>query len=393
MAGFTETVRRLMAEHGVSIRGLAAQVSYDQGGLSKIIAGNRPCPPYLARAIDDALHAGGTVIAAAAAAPAPPPDTEKIRRALEDALADGMMSPALLDDWDTEVIRYGYRTRDTASPLLLADLLADLADLRLAMTRHRSASALPRLALAAARMSGLVCLTLIKAGDRQAFRRWGRTARHAAGEASDPATVAWATAQEAYGYYYAADMPAAIACARAAVGAAPFPCVGGALASALEMRACAVTGDADGARRALDAAARIHAALSGPELEPSAFGYAESQLRFHSGDALTRLHDTTAAAPVLQRALELCAPGDYTDRSLVQLDQAECMLIEGDGTAAMEYAAGVLAGLDAARRQGIIAARGRELYAALPAGARTMPAAAGFRDLLDDDTGMKGTTA
>ena len=393
MAGFTETVRRLMAGQGVSARRLAAQVSYDPGGLSKIISGQRQCPPYLARAIDSALGAEGAVIAAASASPAPLPDAEKMRRALEGALADGMMSPALLDDWDAAVTRYGYRTRDTPSPLLFADLTADLADLRLAITRHRSASALPRLALVAARMSGLVCLSLIKAGDRQAFRRWARTARHAAGEASDSATVSWATAQEAYGYYYAGDMPAAVACARAALEAAPFPCVGGALAAALEMRACAVTGDALSARRALEAAARIHAALSGPELEPSAFGYAESQLRFHSGDALTRLRDTAAARPILERALELCAPGDYTDRSLVQFDQAECMLIDGDCAAAMEYAAQILTELDASRRQGIISARGRELYAALPASARRLPAAAGFRDLLDDETGMKEISA
>ena len=154
------------------------------------------------------------------------------------------------------------------------------------------------------------------------------------------------------------------------------------------MRSCAVTGDPPSARRALETAARIHAALSGPELEPSAFGYAESQLRFHSGDALTRLRDTAAARPALEHALELCAPGDYTDRALVQFNQAECMLIDGDCAAAVDQAVQVLAGLDTPRRQGIISARGRELYAALPASARSLPAAAGFRDLLDN-TGMK----
>jgi hypothetical protein len=389
MTRFTETVRQLMARQGISVRRLAAQVNYDAGGLSKIINGQRPCPPHLARAIDSKLGAQGAVIDAASGSHAPQPDTEKIRRSLEDALADGAMSPALLDDWDVAVTRYGYRTRDIPSPLLLADLTADLADLRLAITRHRSPSALPRLALIAARMSGLICLTLIKAGDRQAFRRWARTARHAADEAGDFATVSWATAQEAYGYYYAGDMPTAVACARAALEAAPFPCVGGALAAALEMRACAVTSDAQSAKRALESATRIHAALSGPELEPSAFGYAESQLRFHSGDALIRLHDTAAALPVLGRALELCAPGDYTDRSLVQFDQAECMLIDGDCEAAAEHATQTLAALDAPRRQGIISARGRELYAALPTSARSSPTAAGFRDLLAEETGMK----
>jgi hypothetical protein len=182
MAGFSEVVRSLMSERGVSVRGLAAQVRYDQGGLSKVIAGRRRCPPNLARLI-------------------------------------------------------GYRTRDTPSSPLLADIAADLAELRLAICRHRSASALPRLARTAAHMSGLVCLTLIKAGEHQSWRRWGRTARHAAVESADLSALAWATAQEAYGYYYAGDMPGAVACSRSALGVSSSPSVGAVLAAALEMRA------------------------------------------------------------------------------------------------------------------------------------------------------------
>lgn len=64
---FTAVVRRLMAWQEVSVRRLARTVHYDQGGLSKIIAGKRPCPAYLAKAIDEALGADGTVTAAAEA--------------------------------------------------------------------------------------------------------------------------------------------------------------------------------------------------------------------------------------------------------------------------------------------------------------------------------------
>jgi tetratricopeptide (TPR) repeat protein len=389
MAGFTELVRSLMDERGISLRGLAAQVNYDQGGLSKIVSGQRRCPPYLARLIDDALGAEGRVTDAAAGAPGPPPDAEKIRRALDDALADGMMSGTQLDDWDASVTRYGYRTRDTPSPLLLADLTADLADLRLAIGRHRSASALPRLALTAARMSGLVCLTLVKAGDRQAWRRWGRTARHAAGEAGDPATLSWAAAQEAYGYYYAGDMPGAVASARQAADTARTPCVGAVLAAAIEMRAHAAMGDTRSAMSAFAAAGQIHGLLGGGDLAPSAFGYAESQLRFHAGDALTRLGNTRDASPELERALELCAPTDYTDWAMIRLNRAACFVRDGDADAGLTYAAQTLTALDGAKRQGIITERGRELLAGLTAGQRASRAARELRSLLDDTTGMK----
>jgi tetratricopeptide (TPR) repeat protein len=295
----------------------------------------------------------------------------------------------MLGDWDASVTRYGYRTRDTPSPLLLADLTADLADLRLAIGRHRSASALPRLALTAARMSGLMCLTLIKAGDRQAWRRWGRTARHAAGEAGDPATLSWAAAQEAYGYYYAGDMPGAVACARQAAEAAIAPCVGAALALALEMRAHAAMGDARAAMAALSAAGQAHARLSGDSLAASAFGYAESQLRFHSGAALTRLGDAGAAVTELDRALELCAPGDYTDWAMIRLNRAECLALGGDPGAGLAYAAETLTALDGPKRQGIITGRGRELLAGLTPAQRSSRAARDFRSLIDDTTGMR----
>jgi tetratricopeptide (TPR) repeat protein len=386
MADLRAVAQRHMEARGMSLRALAKAVHHDASYVSKALRGLKPCGPKLARDIDDVLAAGGEIIAAAAEAPGPPAQAEKIRQALEEALADGAMPAATLDDWDNAVDQYGYRTRDTPSPVLLADLTADLAELRLAMGRHRSASALPRLALTAARMSGLVTLLYVKAGDRQAWRRWGRTARHAANEAGDQSALSWATAQEAYGYYYAGDMPGAVASAQAALDATRAPCVGGALAAALEMRAHAAMGDATAARAAMGTAERIHAALSAPELAPSAFGYAESQLRFHAGDALTALGDTTAALPVLDRALELCPAADFTDWAMTRLNRAECMILDGDPDTGLAYAADTLAALDVPRRQGVIAGRGAALLTGLPAAQRTSRAGHELRALLDDDT-------
>lgn len=391
---------RLMTERGVGVRQLAREVYCNPGHISNLRNGRARPSPELAKALDNYLGGEGNLAAlistgaviAVGQAPEPTPDAEMIRRALEDALTDGMMSAGLLDDWDAVVTRYGYRTRDTPSPLLLADLTADLAELRLAISRHRSASALPRLALIAARMSGLVCLTLIKAGDRQAWRRWGRTARHAAGEAADGSALSWATAQEAYGHFYAGDMPGAVACARSALDASRAPCVGAVLAAALEMRAHAVMGDGPAAMRMLDTAERIHAGLSGGDLASSAFGYGENQLRFHAGDALTQLGDTAAAFPMLDRALGLCAPDDYTDWAMIRFDRAECLIRDGDTDAGLAYAGETMLALDGLKRQGIIIARGRKLLAALTPAQRSSRAACVFCGLLDDTTGMKEMT-
>ena len=72
MADFAGEVRRLMAERGLSLRGLARAAGYDPSHLSKILSGRKPPSPYLAARLDDVLGAGGT-IRQAAAVPAPRP--------------------------------------------------------------------------------------------------------------------------------------------------------------------------------------------------------------------------------------------------------------------------------------------------------------------------------
>jgi tetratricopeptide (TPR) repeat protein len=199
----------------------------------------------------------------------------------------------------------------------------------------------------------------------------------------------WASAQESYGYYYAGDMPGAVASARQAQDAARVPCVGAVLAAALEMRGHAAMGDTPAAMTALASAERIHSRLASDDLAASAFGYAESQLRFHAGDALTCLGDTAAAVPVLDRALELCAPGDYTDWAMIRLNRAACLIRDGQADAGLAYAEETLAALDGAKRQGIITGRARELLAGLTAGQRSSRAAREFSALAEDTTGMR----
>jgi tetratricopeptide (TPR) repeat protein len=165
--------------------------------------------------------------------------------------------------------------------------------------------------------------------------------------------------------------------------------VGGVLAAALEMRAHAAMGDSAAAMTALETAEQIHARLTDGDLAASAFGYAESQLRFHAGDTLTQLGDTSAALSVLDRALELCPPEDYTDWALIRLDQAACTVGDGDLDAGIAYAMDTLLALDAAKRQGVITARGHELLTRLSPAQQTTLAVREFRSLLDDTNGMK----
>lgn len=319
---------------------------------------------------------------------------EILRRGLNDALTRGGLDQASIDDWERTVLRYGRATRDRPSGLLLADLTADLAEVQRILEGCRTATALRRLARVIAQMSGLMLLTLVKLDERPGFRRWARTARIAAIEAGDPVTLSWVLAQEAYGHYYSGDLMEAIGVAEEAQAVAGrSACVGVPLAAALAARAHAALGNGRETRGALLRAEDELARLDAPALEPSAFGYNEAQLRFHEGNAYTHLHDSPAAFRAQERALELCAPGDYTDWAMTRLDRASCLAYDGDVSGAMTYAVETLTGLTGEQRQGIIIGRGQELVAALPAAERVLPAARELHELLTESSCTEETDA
>lgn len=308
---------------------------------------------------------------------------ELIRRSLHEIVGDNPMSEATIEDWEQTALQHARATRYQPPHALLVSLISDLADLNQELARCRSAAALRRLTRVTAQMAGLMCLALVKLDEPVAFRRWARTARVAASEAGDPETLAWVRAQEAYGYYYSGDLNEAIDIARHAQAIVPgLPCVGSALAAALEARAHASLGRLPETQHALRRAEAILAELDSSASVPSAFGYNEAQLRFHEGSAYTHLHDTKSAWEAQTRALELVPENDYTDRTLTQLDRAVCLAHDGDSSAAVTYAAQSLADLTDDQRQGIIVLRARQMLSAIPARQRSLPAVRDFQDLL-----------
>ena len=307
---------------------------------------------------------------------------ELLRQEMNDALNHGAMAEATLDDWERAAIRYARATRDRPPIMLLGNIGRDLAELKLILSEHRSASALRRLTRVTAQLSGLMCLGFCKLDDPPAFQRWARTARLAANEAGDPETLSWILAQEAYGHYYGGDMLEAIDVARHAQEVIRTACTGVALAAALEARAHACLGRHQETREALARAENILSQLNGDALIPSAFGYNESSYRFHEGNAYTHLRDVQSALKAQERALELCGRDDYTDWAMTRLDRAQCLMYSGELTAGLEYATETVTSLTGQERKGIITLRGREIVGALPEREEKLGAARDFRELL-----------
>jgi transcriptional regulator with XRE-family HTH domain len=310
---------------------------------------------------------------------------EVLRRSLAEVISERSLTTASLDDWERTVISHAQATRERSASLVLADLSTDLEDLQEALAGCRSLSALQRLTRVTAYMAGLMCLTLIKLDDRAGWRRWARTARIAAEEAGDPLTSSWVRAHEAYGYYYCGEPTQAISVAQhAQILAGSVPCVGAALAAALEGRAHAALGlaRAQEARAALRRAEDILSNLDAGSVTASALGYSEAQLRFHYGSALTHLHDTEGAWREQERALRLYPASDFLDRTLTSLDRAYCLAHDGEVREAMSHATGTLADLADQQRNSMITNRARQIVAALPPRQRALPPVREFRELL-----------
>jgi transcriptional regulator with XRE-family HTH domain len=303
-----------------------------------------------------------------------PGQVESIRRWLDDALTGGAVSREGIEDWEDAVRHHGRATRTRPAGEQIIELAADMTELGQAIRRCRSASSLRGLVRVTAKMAGLMCLLYVKLDERDAFQRWARTARTAAMEAGDPAVLSWVLAQEAYGHFYGGDLTTALTVAQHAQAQTPGAVgVGTALAAALEARVQGTRGRVRETGAAMGRAEAVLDLLPPVAVTASAFGYTESQLRFHEENAYTHLGDWRRAAHAQERALELCPPGDYTDWAMIRLDRARCLLASGYAAVAVEYAAETLTPLRAVHSQGIIALQARDLVRALPAGHRAAP--------------------
>ncbi len=262
---------------------------------------------------------------------------DRIRRRMDDALVGGTVSAIMLDEWEEATLGYG-RQYMTVPPLrLLCDVLLDFGDVRRMSERRQSLEFSERLCRLAGRLSGLIGMIMINIGDQRLARSFFRTARTAADETGDRHLRAWVAVREALVPLYYGDPAEASALARAGAGLAGHsPCVAGVMAPVLEARALAWaaarredSGTGSALRRVRALLGPAHEALArlpATERGDTAFGYTERQLLFHEGDTLVMLGDHLRAEKSFTWSLDLYAPDEVLDRSLISLGLARCRL-------------------------------------------------------------------
>ena len=254
---------------------------------------------------------------------------DRIRRRMDDALVGGTVSAIMLDEWEEATVGYGKQYMTVPPVRLLCDVLLDFGDVRRMSERRQPLEFSERLCRLAARLAGLAGMIMIDIGDQRLARSFFRTARTAADETGDRHLRAWVAVREGLVPLYYGDPAEASALARTGAGlAGRNPCVAGVMAPVLEARSLAravARGDDKGRQvvhrattmlnQAHDALTRLPAAERGD----TAFGYTERQLLFHEGDTRIMLGDHRGAEKAFTWSLEMYAPDEILDRSLVTL--------------------------------------------------------------------------
>jgi hypothetical protein len=101
--------------------------------------------------------------------------------------------------------------------------------------------------------------------------------------------------------------------------------------------------------------------LPATERGDTAFGYTQRQLLFHEGDTLVMLGDHQGAEKAFTASLDLYAPDEILDRSLIGLGLARCRLEADEPTEALRLALDTLLAVPREHRSEIMLRSARSL--------------------------------
>jgi transcriptional regulator with XRE-family HTH domain len=327
--------------------------------------------PFLPAPLPTGAHLGPLIDAVSA-----------VRRRMDQTLSGTVVSDGTVAYWEEVSDQYGRTYKTRAAVPFLTDILADFAEVQVLTDKRLPSGPRRDLCRVAAKLAGLISMTMTNVGDYREARGWGHTARLAADESGDPVLQAWViTRGEAIAHLYFGDPHAAMTAARhAQLVVRNTTCGSSVMAPALEARAAAALGDAETVREALRRAGEAFGRLG--KQENIAYTFTEAQLQFYASNALTLIGDTKSAVKAQDAALGSFPSGERLEPTLVHLDRAACLLEQGDIVGGVEHATSVLTGLSEEFRPPIVVQRARALGSAIPPQRRGIPAVRHFRDVL-----------
>jgi hypothetical protein len=385
---FASRMRELLAERNVSFRTLATMTFHAKSYLHQISTGAKQPTVELARRIDDALDARGelvgyiseevgdvrrrTMITALAALGL---GQAADRIAVSDVL--GMLAPDAdehtADDWREAVHEYGHSYTTAPRDRLLADLLADLAEVVAAASRARSSRTAAGLNESGAYLVALAAMVCTYLGyEREARLSWRAARRLGRLSGSDEAQL-WIAGQVAIlGPYAGRPLPFVLDLVdRGLAGAGRHRVAGVAKLHGARAQAYALLGRQREAVEAFAEVERVYDSLpdTATLASRSVFGWPEHRLRHTQSFVHTMAGGLGEAHRAQDRALALLS-GQALSRSQLELHRAACMVRDGDVTAGIAHASLTLSALPGRARGVYVAMVADRVAAVVPAGER-----------------------
>jgi hypothetical protein len=267
---------------------------------------------------------------------------------------------------------------------LIADIAADLTEVRRLLQRAPSPSVRADLLRVSAQMSALMADSWHSTGEFGAAWRWWRTARRAADASGDCELRVWVRARESFNTLHS-DRPASRALALADEArdiADRSPSLG--LVEAHKNRAYVLArrGDRPGARQAIGEMRETYQKLPARTTADGASMWGWPERIIHLAESYTYATlGTPEAASATERALAAYPTTWRTDVTKLKLLQAMTLIRDGDVGGGLRHAVTIINALPEVSRRTSVKRVGGEVLAALPGKAHALPTARELRAL------------
>jgi tetratricopeptide (TPR) repeat protein len=313
---FGDRLRELIAARGESYRRLGARTHYGKSYLHDLATGRKAPTLDTAARLDDALDAGGSLVATLPAG-ARLDGADEQTEALAAWLGDGAPVGERLTEvgQHTEQLALDYLAQGVT---LVGRAQALRADTRALLHQARTPDQLRDAVLAIGYQSGVLAYLALDAGAEQSAAAHADLAWRAADRAGSDQLRAWVRGTQSLITRFAGDFRAAMALAEDGLRHASTGTAAARLWCGIA-QCHANMADAPAARRALNRAADALESARGVDEMPGLFGFSPAKLAYYSGSSLIWLPgkaDNRRARAQAREAITLWQASGPEDRSL-----------------------------------------------------------------------------
>jgi hypothetical protein len=282
------------------------------------------------------------------------------------------------DQWNDIAAEYAHAFYTTAPDVLRDQLSVDIEVLQRLLLSCPDDRDLLR---AAAYLSMIMAITLTSAAEIRMARRWWYTARDFADRSGDlEARVMTRSQQAVKALYIGHPLPLVLVLADETIGLAGdhvSPGLAGVLAG--RAQALALLDRPDEATQAMQLVEDMTGRMPGAaRADESMFGWPEHRLQHSTSFVYTETGDTRRAMAAQDRALALYGTHQTTNRAMVSMHRATCLIKDGHIGQGVDHAASTLDAVPIEQHNQLIYAVARRAAAAVP---HTERGRAGLSDL------------